>query len=218
MFTHKPVSVPNLPATMTNKQRWYLTPDGQYYPSITTVLGAKEKPYLIEWRNSLGHQKADKEMERAAKRGTAVHEVAERYLNNQENPTRDHDKSTVKLFNQLKIYIDKIDNIYLQEKSLYSDVLQVAGRVDCIADFAGVPSIIDFKSSTNMKHSWMIEDYYLQETFYCLAFAERTRIEVPQIVTLVTVEKGLPLVFKKSIEPYIVPLTLRIDEFYQKFV
>jgi genome maintenance exonuclease 1 len=95
----------------------------------------------------------------------------------------------------------------------------IAGRVDCIAEFDGVLSVIDFKTSNNNKDDKMIEDYFLQETFYALAYMERYGDEVNQIVTIAAVERGaVPLVFKKTITPYIIPLKRRVDEFYTKYV
>ena len=144
--------------------------------------------------------------------------MAERYLNNEADPTRDQPNEYVRLFNQLRYGLKGIDNIRIQEIPLYSDELRVAGRTDCIAEYRGVLSVIDFKTSNGNKDEGMIEDYFLQETFYALAFYEQYGEEIDQIVTIVTVEKGaVPLVFKKPITPYIVPLIKRIAEFYTKY-
>lgn len=167
----------------------------------------------------LGPEKAKKETDRCAERGTAVHLMAERYLNNEEDPLRDQPHEYVKLFNQLKYGLKRINNIRIQEIPLYSDEFMVAGRVDCIAEFDKVLSVIDFKTSNNNKNEEMIEDYFLQETFYALAYYELYGEPVEQIVTVMTVERGaVPLVFKKPITPYIVPLKRRIEEFYEKHV
>lgn len=215
-FTHMPQSFDEMTTQTIKGMRWYQTPDQQLYPSITTVLGSKPKPHLENWRKMLGEDKAAKETQRCADRGTAVHLMAERFLNNEENPLREQTNENVKLFNQIRLIAkSKINNIRAQEVPLYSDVLKVAGRVDCIAEYEGVLSIIDFKTSNNNKTENMIEDYFLQETFYALAFLELTGIKVEQIVTIMTVEKGImPLVWKKPIKPYIAPLKKRIQEFY----
>jgi ATP-dependent exoDNAse (exonuclease V) beta subunit len=217
MYIYKsPENIVQLSARMVGKQRWYTTPEGKVYPSITTILGIKEKPALIEWRKALGQQKADTETERAAKRGTAVHLMCERALQNEEDPTRDQPKDYIKLFNQLKFPLRKIDNIRMQEQALYSDVLEIAGRVDVIAEYDGVLSVIDFKTSNNNKSDEMVEDYFLQETFYALAYLELYGEAVEQVVTIMAVEKGgLPMVWKRAITPFISPLAQRIKEFYQ---
>ena len=215
-FIHTPIHVQEMRTKTVKGQRWYVTPNENLYPSITTLLSVKPKPHLENWRKMLGEDKAAKETQRCADRGTAVHLMAERFINNEENPIRDQSYENVKLFNQLRLIIkNKINNIRAQEVPLYSDVLGVAGRVDCIAEYDGVLSVIDFKTSNNNKTEDMIEDYFLQETFYALAFQELTGLEVNQIVTIMTVERGImPLVWKKPIKPYISPLVKRIKDFY----
>jgi genome maintenance exonuclease 1 len=214
-FIHTPVELTELQTQEVKGHRWYIIPNGDLYPSITTLLGSKPKPHLDNWRKMLGEDKADKETKRCADRGTAVHLMVERFINN-EDPFVDQTRENIKLFNQIRLIIkNKINNIQAQEVPLYSEVLKVAGRVDCIAEYDGVLSIIDFKTSNNNKTESMIEDYLLQETFYALAFYELTGKQVKQIVTIMTVERGImPLVWIKPINPYIIPLQKRIDEFY----
>ena len=55
------------------------------------------------------------------------------------------------MFQHSRDVLDRINNIYLQEAALYSDQLEVAGRVDCIAEFDEVLSIIDFKTAAEPK-------------------------------------------------------------------
>lgn len=217
MFKHlgPPKPLPELKENTTVKGRTYVTPDGNAYPSITTMLGHKEKPHLKEWRNMLGDKKADKEMKRCADRGTAVHELIEKYLDNVEDFTRGYKPEYIKGFNQLKFQLNRIDNIRLQEVALYSDVLKIAGRVDCIGEFNGKLCVIDFKTSNNNKDKDMIEDYFLQCTFYALAWYELTGELIEDIVILMTVEKGMvPLVFNEKIYKWIAPLQERINEYY----
>lgn len=215
MFTHIKTELPELRSTTFKNKRWYEIPNGDFYPSITSVLSVKEKPYLVAWQKSLGPEKAKKENERTKDRGHSIHAMVERYLDNDDDPTKGHGKEHVKQFNQLRLVLHKINNIRAQEATVYSEFLGVAGRVDCIAEYNNVLSIVDFKTSNGNKTEEMIEDYFLQETFYALAFTELTGEPIEQIVTLMSVERGIaPLVFKKPIYPYILPLKARIDEFY----
>lgn len=217
-YLHKPISLPDLESKQIKKTRWYITPSGQYYPSITSILGYGPKPWLDAWRVNMGESKADIETKRCAERGTALHEMCEKTLNNHPDPTSGHQYEHILLYNKIKLSLPKIDNILAQEVALYSDVLGIAGRVDCIAEWKGVPSIIDFKSSNNLKTEEQIHDYYMQETFYALAFHERTGIEIPQIVTIIAVEKGiLPQIMIKTIYPYISSLKKKIDNFYATY-
>jgi len=217
VFTHTNRITPvEFKAKDTPKGRFYTTPDGNKYPSITTLLGDGDKPWLTDWRNSLGHEKADKETKRAAERGEAVHLMIERYLKNDPTPTADQKTPHISEFNAVKLRLKKVNNIITQEVPLYSDVLKVAGRVDCIAEYDGVLSIVDFKTSTNNKDERMIQDYFLQCTAYGLMFHEMYDIQIDQVVIIMSVEKGIPLVFRKPMEDYIAPLCQRINTYYAK--
>jgi len=218
MFTHtKTPNIVELPNRITHGQRWYTTPSGIKYPSVTTILDAKEKPYLEEWRQSLGPKKADKETKRCADRGTAVHKICEDYLNNVDSPAKGYEQLNIKLFNQIKLRLNKIDNIRAQEVPLYSEILKIAGRVDCVAEYDGVLSIIDFKTSNNNKNEKMVEDYFLQCTAYAIMYEELFGEFIEDIVVLIAVEKGLmPLCYKRKIDDYVRPLIKRINMFYKK--
>lgn len=163
----------------------------------------------------LGEDRADKEMKRAADRGTAVHAIAEKFLNNDPNPTDGiTDLSHLSCFNQIRLPLRKINNILTQESALWSDDLQVAGRVDCVAEYRGKLAIVDFKTSTNDKVEHQIEDYYLQTTGYALMFEERYGIQIDNLVIIMAVEKGaVPLVFEQTVAPYVEPLLHRINNF-----
>jgi len=196
-----------------HNKRFYVTPEGKEYMSITTNLGMIEKPWLEEWRQSLGKEKADKETQRCAERGTAIHEMAERYLKNEKDFTKDHLPEHIKGFNQLKMRLKSINNIKAQEVSLWSDTLETAGAVDCIAEYDDVPSIIDFKTSNNTKTKDMVFDYFLQLTAYSLMWYERTGELIEDIVIVMYVERNaFPIIYKEKIHKYIKPLSKRLKE------
>jgi genome maintenance exonuclease 1 len=216
MFVHNDLATPvELRVQNGPAGRFYITPMGNKYPSITTLLGQKEKPWLEDWRNSLGTEKADKETARAADRGDAVHAMVEKYLNNDLTPTEGYLPEHIAEFNAMRLRLKRVSNIYLQEAALYSETLKIAGRVDCIGDWDGVLSIIDFKTSTNNTSHMMIEDYYLQTTAYALMFQEMYDIQIDNIVIVMSVEKGIiPLIFKQKVEDWIEPLITRINTYY----
>lgn len=216
MFNHLNLITPtNLKTIEGPRGRFYITPEGNKYPSITTVLGAGEKQWLTDWRASMGVDKADKEMKRAAERGTAVHAMIESFLNNDPTPTKGHKIEHIPDFNMLRVQLRKVNNIITQESALWSDTMRVAGRVDCIGEYNGKLSIIDFKTSTNNKVSGQIQDYYLQTAAYALMFQERYDIQIDNIVILMSVEKGaVPLVFQQPVDPYIEPLLHRINTYH----
>jgi len=216
MFTH--VEIPDIPSIIQlNKpsgKRYYKVPNGEEYPSITTILGDKDKPWLDDWRNMLGTKKADKETRRCADRGTAVHDLAEKYLNNLEIKKRDYKPEYISDFNKLRLSLNDINNIRAQEIALYSDILKVAGTVDCVGEYRSVLSIIDFKTSTNNKDKDMIADYFKQLTFYAIAWFELTGEPIEDIVVMMVVERSfMPLIFKEKIENWIPALLYDIDKF-----
>jgi len=219
-MTFKHTNIPQfeeLEAATTANGRWYTVPTGKKYASVTTILGSKPKPAIEEWRNSLGPKKADRETKRCCDRGEAVHLMAEHYLNNTENPTKGHTDANIKLFNQLKFRLNKINNIRAQEIPMYSHSLRTAGRVDCVGEYDGVLSIIDFKTSNNNKDDKTILDYKLQCTAYALMYDELFDVQINDFVVLIAVEKGMmPLMFREKVDNYIELLLERINTFYKK--
>ena len=213
---------PSLTSTTFNNQRWYASSNGDYYPSVTTVLGgtmAIEKVKSLDnWRNSLGHKEADKRTKDAGDNGTVLHTLVERYMKKEAlfDPIPGYtitDKNKG-LFNALKNKVDKIDDIWGIEESMYSDILQVAGRCDCIGTYKGVPSIIDFKTSGRVKNDKDIEDYKFQLAAYCIMHNELFGTEIEQGVILMVADNGFPLEFRVELVPFFEPMFERVETFY----
>ena len=215
MFVHNEVSVPELSTKNINRKRFYQTPDGKLYPSITTVLNKKKMEGISEWRKKVGEDVANYIARTAANRGTKVHHMCEDFLNNNLDEEV-HKKNFLPyvLFSQLKpTLMQKVNNILAQECGLYTNKYKVAGRVDCIAEYNGVPSIIDFKTSTKERNDDWNESYYIQASAYAEMFEERTGIAINQIVILVVTEDGVVQEFVKDKGEYIPKLIEAIDDF-----
>jgi len=209
-FNHVPVELPELKTKTINHQRFYVTPKENYYPSITTVLSIRNKKGLMEWRKRVGNDVANYVAGKAAARGTKVHHMCEDYLNNQHIEWPDkwerHKKDFLPwcIFGELKDKVlGNISDIYAQECGLYSDKYKVAGRVDCIAKYSGVLSIIDFKTSTKTRSDDWNENYYIQGSAYAEMFTELTGIDTNQIVILVVTEDGTVQEFIKKKGDYL---------------
>ena len=221
MFIHRSGKPIEMNAQMVEGKRLYSTPDGNFYPSITTVIGnnAKKQAGLAKWRARVGKEKAAAISSRSASRGTSYHSIVEDYLNNRLHI--DEYKKTplpVVMFEHSKKVLNRISNIYLQEAALYSDNLEVAGRVDCIADFDGVLSIIDFKTSAEPKKEYYLYDYFVQETAYACCLQELYGITVKQLVTIVACENGeTQVVIKPPKKEYLLQLIAYIDEYRNKY-
>ena len=139
----------DLESITTEFGRRYITPSGEKYPSVTTILSSYNKDAIMEWRNAVGEKEANKISGRAARRGTRLHKLCEDYVNGnlgelQRQMMMPFDKM---MFRQVKKLLDEnLNNIHCQEQALYSDRLKIAGRVDCIAEWKGKLSIIDYRS------------------------------------------------------------------------
>lgn len=202
-------------AKIVNGQRFYFPPNGEKYPSVTTVVNHGPKPWLDKWREALGEEKANAETKRASNRGTAVHLLAEEYLQNKVKFSKQHTIANIKLFNQIKPHLNKINNIRAQEIPLFSQKLKIAGRVDVVAEYDGTLAIIDFKTSNNNKKESQVENYFIQSTAYALMYEEMFDVPIDDIVIIIAVEKSfMPMVYKKKIDEYVKPLIDRINTFY----
>jgi genome maintenance exonuclease 1 len=198
MFEHVGVDLgyDDLNADTSESGRLYSTPDGRKYPSITTVLSILSEDAIKAWRKRVGEEEANRISHRASTRGTAVHAIVEDYLNNVENYKEKYALNIIDNFLPLKEILDtRIGKIYAQEVPLFSHHLRVAGRVDCVAEFDGKISIIDFKTSRKIKQKKYIENYFMQEAAYAIMFEERTGIPITQLVTLIAVDDEQPQIF-----------------------
>jgi genome maintenance exonuclease 1 len=189
--------------------------DGQAYPSITTVLGAQPKPGLDKWRESVGEEAAKWEMNRAARRGKATHTLVEQYLKGEPQTIRD--VLPVGMFRLLKPYLDQINNIHCLERIMYSHKLTLAGQVDCIAEYNGKLSVIDFKTANKERIDSWNESYYLQCTAYAIMYEELFGTPIEQIVILQAGEDGSCHSFLKQKKDYLSQLEKDIKSFYKYY-
>jgi genome maintenance exonuclease 1 len=187
--------------TLSDGKRYYTLPDGTNLPSVTTVLGAMKKDAIMAWRKRVGDEVANAISKKATSRGTNVHTLCERYLNN--DSLGDIMPDAKEMFNDIKPLLDQIDNIHYQEQALWSTKLGLAGRVDCIAEFAGTLSVIDFKTSKKVKSIKDIEDYFWQTSAYALMYEELVGTPIDQVVIIMAIENSKPLLFIQKTEDHI---------------
>ena len=216
MFVHCPPKVlPNLESvTQPDGKRYYVTPSGKKLPSVTTVVGAMKKQAIMEWRNRVGEAEANRISKLATGRGNRVHLLAEKYLNNEPiNWVREMPDS-VAMFRTLIKPIHRINNIHYQEQALWSEKLGMAGRVDLIAEWDGVLSVIDYKTSKRIKKREDIFDYFAQCTAYSCMYEELVGKPIDQLVILMAVEDSEPLIFVEKVGDHINTLLEHI-QFYR---
>ena len=198
----------------TNGIRLYNLPDGQWVPSITSVTSFYNRQIFADWRKRVGIEEANRITRKATARGTDFHLVCQDYLENKELSWENYQPLTKFMFHHAKPYLDKINNIHAIERTLYSEYLGLAGRVDCIAEYEGELAVIDFKTSGKIKPEKWLENYFVQEMFYASAYYELTQIPVVKLITIMVTPEGEVKVFdKRNKSDYIKLLVRYIKEF-----
>ena len=204
VFEHEKLDIgyDDLVADTRETGRVYVAPDGSRYPSVTTVLGILSEDSIREWRQRVGEEEANKVSHRASNRGTAVHSIIEKYLRNED--TSDNLPHIKQSLANLRPILDKsIGKIFGLETALYSRHLGMAGRCDCIAEWNGVPSIVDFKTSKRVKKKENIASYFAQASAYAIMFEERTGLAIPNTVIVMDVDDNHPLIFEEHRDNFV---------------
>ena len=216
-FSHDKIDIGynDLDAETTNNGRTYTTPDGKRYPSITTVLSILTEDVIRAWKERVGEEQAEIVSGKAVRRGTKVHSIVEKYLNN-EDITGFLPHIRQSLDNLKPVLDESIGTVFGLEVPLYSHHLKVAGRCDCIAQFNGVPSIIDFKTSRYIKKKEKISNYFAQGAAYSIMWEERTGLVAPNIVIIMDVDHEKPLVFVEHRDNWTKLLTETIEEYKKR--
>ena len=218
-FTHLPKDqplgreFPEIKQINVDGVRHYETPDGTFI-SITSLLKDYTPKGILEWRENVGDDVADHVMRNATARGNKVHQIIENCLSNHPEPdlVGNHGVLAAGLFQLMIPALDKIDQIRALERAIYSKRLRVAGRADCIAEYDGKLSIIDFKTASR-KRDEINENYLVQATFYSIAWEERTGEKIDQIVILTVTEDGALDVHKDDPSLYVKKLEEMIEEY-----
>ena len=192
MITHIPLELPKLKRVTVDGKRLYETSSGDKYPSVTTVTSLGSEDSIKQWREKVGAVEANKVSTRASGRGTRIHSLCEDYINNKEVNV---DMFDVELWNKFSPILDDIDNVRCLESMLYSHKLELAGTTDCIADYKGTLSVIDFKTSGKLKKKDWISNYFIQCACYAMMLGEMVGILPKQIVILIAVDDEEPQVF-----------------------
>ena len=202
--------------------RFYETPTGEKYPSITTVLGKQpgKQKGLQEWRERVGVAQAQIISGKAARRGSVFHNIVENYL--QDNDISDFKQQNFMawcMFGEMKSHLDeKINEVVLQEQTMFSPKFKVAGRCDLIGVYKDKLSVVDFKTTTRTKKEEWIDDYFIQCAAYASMFEEHTGEPVEDVVIMMVAEDGEVQLFEKKTADYLSKLEEIMDNFYETVV
>ena len=217
MFKHVDLNLPKLSRETIDGVRYYSVPDEDELlrlVSITSVTSHFNKEIFVNWRKKVGNEEADRITKAATTRGTDMHTLTEHYLKNDQvlpevPPISDF------LFKISKGELNKIDNIHSLEGALYSKQLGIAGTVDCIAEYDGELSIIDFKTSKKPKPRDWIEHYFVQAMAYGCMLYELKNISVKKLVIIMACENGECVVYEEYNKSKYIKL---LDKYIRKFV
>ena len=194
-FKHDFVTLPKMSRVEFEGRRYYVTPSGKNYQSVTTLTGKVNAKAIQEWRNKVGEEQANKISTRAANRGTSMHKTVENYLLNkiETDPLgrmllEDINPLNTAMFTKIKPLVDRLDNIKLVEGTMYSDSLELAGTADCVAEYSGELAVIDFKTSTRPKKKDHIGNYFMQGAAYGRMYEELYGQAPTKIVIMMSVE------------------------------
>ena len=218
MFRNDIIELPQL-VRIDGEQRFYQTPDGNKYPSVTTVLSEmSDKTAIIKWRKRVGEEEANRVSGRATRRGTAVHTLLEKFVLNEEIDFTDTMPLNKTMYNQIAKHLEQhVDDIRSSEGQLFSHKLKIAGSVDLVASYKGKPAIIDFKTSTKPKRKEWIENYFLQATMYSYMLYEMTGLYHPTIVIAIALEEDSgPQIFEEHASNWIEKAMKMCQEFHAR--
>lgn len=218
-FKHEPIDLGynDLVARTSESGRVYVDPAGDTYPSITTVLKILSEEAIQAWRARVGEEEANRVSRIASTRGTAVHNIFEKYVNNDPDYLEGVMPNNIQTFKDAQTTLDKcITKVYAQEAPLYSKHLGVAGRVDCVGQWEGVDSIIDYKTSRKLKKKEWITSYFMQCAAYAIMWEERTGMPIKQLVVFIAVDNEDPQVFVEDRDNWTKELINTINEYKRR--
>ena len=182
--------------------------DDQKLPSVTTILSktqTKEKQdSLANWRARVGEEEAQRIMDQAASRGTAMHTLLERYLLGQNHADLTDVGQEATSMAQ-KVIDDGIkgslDEIWGSEVTVWYPDLY-AGQTDVVGVYNGRESIIDFKQTNKPKRREWVEDYFVKLAAYAMAHNHIYQTKIQSGVILMCSKDGYFQKFEVSDEEF----------------
>jgi len=207
VFRHELLTPHKLPRQVVDGRRYYVTPSGLHLPSVTTVLGEyykPRKPGLDAWRKKVGEKKANEVSAKARHRGTSLHSIAEKYLNNDEGFGKGVMPDALADFQRAKEVLDENVSVVMGvEFPLFSEKYRTAGTADLLCVWGNRPTVADFKTSRKPKAEAWIEDYFIQTAVYALMAKELYGVDMDQVAVILLVEHSYPDIFVKDVSDYV---------------
>lgn len=194
----------DLPRVERGGKRHYRTPEGNEYPSVTTLLSTLGKDAIEKWREKVGEEEAERISQQASTRGTAVHLLCEDYIHNKDDYLVKHMPANIDTFNLIKPHLDKhVGIVYGNELRMYSDTLRTAGTCDLVAEIDGVLTIGDFKTAKKWKKEEWITNYFYQCVAYAVMLYERHGMVAKQFQLMIANDEGELQIVTKRVADYL---------------
>ena len=208
--------------------RKYATPDGEKLPSVTTILDAtkseESKKALMEWRNRVGHKRAQEITTEAAGRGTRMHKFIEDYIKTGILNEPGSNPYSIQSQKMAKSIIEKglckLDEAWGVEVPLYFPKMY-AGTTDLCGVHDGSEAIMDHKQSNKVKKREWIEDYFVQSAAYATAHNEvhGTNIRKGVIFMCTADNQYLEFIVEgNEFDSYTDKWFQRVEQYYTKFL
>jgi len=184
--------------TTIDGKRHYCLPDGTAVPSVTTILdktkSEESRQALQNWRNAIGHERAQAITTEAANRGTRMHSYLETFImSNDMKPLPTNPYAHPSWFMAAEVILkglSRVDEFWGTEVPVYYSGLY-AGTTDCVGIHQGQSAIIDFKQSNKVKKREHIGDYFIQLAAYAAAHNDTHGTDINKGVIMMAVQPRL---------------------------
>lgn len=197
-------------------QKW----GDKIYPGVTTVLSAtkpiKDKMMFNNWQNKVGVERAENIRILACERGSEVHSCIEDYLVGKE---KECSEQWQPFWDSIRPALINVSNVQLIEGALWHPT-GFAGSVDCVGEWEGELSIIDWKTASKPKKDNQILDYKLQTSAYCAAVNRFYDLRINKAVIVIALENQPAQIFKitpEEIYTYWQQFSKRVQQYHSKF-
>lgn len=187
-----------VPPVKTNysKAGVFHTIDGtEVYPDVKKVTRLFVMDYINEWRERVGQDVADETMNKAIANSKEVRDNIKHYLTNGDSYVNNTTERGIKLFKLYKPYLDRITDIRLHGSVVYNDDYCVAGSVECIAKFNGIPAIIMCKLGLHDKQDEWLEQYHAENFVLLDAFNKQFNTDIKTSIIIYVSQDGNASVF-----------------------
>lgn len=203
MFKFQKYYIPECEQINSASGRTYKTPNGDIYPSVSTVLGSISNPELEAWKLVVGKEEAQRISNQATFRGAQIHSWCENYIKGIPFKVSPFYKGTHEMYLRMIPYLNQFTLIHGIEQRMWSDSLKVAGTADCIATIGEIIFLVDFKTSKAHKNRNEIDSYFMQCAAYARMFYERTGVLIKFCRVIITTEDNGVLVYDEPILPWL---------------